>query len=158
MKAIEKPTDKVTTDYLDIALRMVGISLDFTLIDKIIDLVELIEEKGGEASISDITKLKSHWLSTTTIEKFTGLKDRIGTRIFENDIIHYTEHNGYRLKSFDAVVVYDKKYAAFGYQKIAENGTYEEQPIHYFTEHDELEIDILPYIDVVGHIGEINTL
>jgi hypothetical protein len=55
-------------------------------------------------------------------------------------------------------VVYDKKYAAFGYQKIAENGTYEEQPIHYFTEHDELEIDILPYIDVVGHIGEINTL
>ena len=158
MTTYKNPIEKVTTDYLDIALRMVGISLDVTLIDKIIDLVELIEEKGGEASISDITKLKSHWLSTTTIEKFTGLKDRIGTRIFENDIIHYTEHNGYRLKSFNAVVVYDKTYAAFGYQKIGENGTYEEQPIHYFTEHDELEIDILPYIDVVGHIGEINTL
>ena len=153
MKINEKPIDKVTTDYLDIALRMVGISLDLKLIDKIIDLVELIEEKGGDVSISDITELKSHWLYTTIIVKFTGLKDRIGTKIFEDDIIHYAEHNGYRLKSFNAVVVFDEKYAAFGYQKITENGNYEEQPIHYFTEHDELEIDVLPYIDVVGHIN-----
>ena len=158
MTTNKKPIDKVTTDYLDIALRMVGISLDLKLVDQIIDLVELIEEKGGDASISDITELKSHWLSTTTIEKFTGLKDRIGTRIFENDIIYYAEHNGYRLKSFNAVVVFDEKYAAFGYQKITKNGTYEEQPIHYFTEHDELEIDVLPYIDVVGHVSEIKAI
>ncbi|MCE5225883.1 MAG: hypothetical protein LLG05_08470 [Porphyromonadaceae bacterium] len=57
----ENPIDKVTIDYLDIALRMVGISLDLKLIDQIIDLVELIEEKGGDVSISDITELKSHW-------------------------------------------------------------------------------------------------
>lgn len=57
----EKPIDKVTTDYLDIALRMVGISLDLKLIDKIIDLVELIEEKGGDVSIRDVNELKSKW-------------------------------------------------------------------------------------------------
>ena len=62
-------------------------------------------------------------------------------------------HKGYLMESFDAVVIYDEKSAAFGYQKITENGTYEEQLIHHFTEHDELDIDVLPYIDVVGHIN-----
>jgi len=53
--------DKVTTTNLDIALRMVGYQLDMTLIDRIIDLVELIEDKGDDASIKDICKLQSEW-------------------------------------------------------------------------------------------------
>jgi len=53
--------DKVTTTNLDIALRMVGYQLDMTLIDRIIDLVELIEDKGDDASIEDICKLQSEW-------------------------------------------------------------------------------------------------
>ena len=53
--------DKVTTTNLDIALRMVGYQLDITLIDRIIDLVELIEDKGDDASIKDICKLQSEW-------------------------------------------------------------------------------------------------
>jgi hypothetical protein len=56
-----KPIDNVTTDRLDIALRMVGITFDHRTIDKIIDIVELIEEKGGETSIQDIEKLKAEW-------------------------------------------------------------------------------------------------
>jgi len=53
--------DKVTTTNLDIALRMVGYQLDMTLIDRIIDLVELIEDKGDDASIKDICKLQAEW-------------------------------------------------------------------------------------------------
>lgn len=53
--------DKVTTTNLDIALRMIGYNLDLTLIDRIIDLVELIEDKGDDASIKDICKLQSEW-------------------------------------------------------------------------------------------------
>jgi len=53
--------DKVTTTNLDLALRMVGISFDLNTIDKIIDLVELIESKGDDTSIMDICKLQSEW-------------------------------------------------------------------------------------------------
>lgn len=57
----EKPIDKVTTGILDIALRMCNIQLDRKIIDRIIDLVELIEEKGEDASIKDICELQSKW-------------------------------------------------------------------------------------------------
>lgn len=61
-KAIEKlPIDKVTTKILDIALRMVGIQLDVNIIDKVIDLVELIENKGDDVSIKDIVSLQQTW-------------------------------------------------------------------------------------------------
>lgn len=54
--------DKVTIKNLDIALRMVGIKLDNRLIDKIIDLVELIENKGDNASIKDVIDLQEEWV------------------------------------------------------------------------------------------------
>jgi len=53
--------DKVTVTNLDLALRMVGISFDLKTIDKIIDLVELIESKGDDTNIMDICKLKAEW-------------------------------------------------------------------------------------------------
>lgn len=56
-----RPIDRVTTDNLSCALRMVGISIPKTTVDKIIDLVELIEEKGDEVSIRDITELEYQW-------------------------------------------------------------------------------------------------
>lgn len=56
--------DKVTTTNLDIALRMVGYKLDVEFIDQIIDLVELIEDKGDDVSIKDISKLQADWDST----------------------------------------------------------------------------------------------
>lgn len=59
----KKSIDKVTVTNLDLALRMVGITFDHKTIDKIIDLVELIEEKGDEASIKDICELQSSWKS-----------------------------------------------------------------------------------------------
>ena len=61
-KASEKrPIDKVTTKNLDIALRMVGIQLDVSIIDKVIDLVELIENKGDDVTIKDIVSLHQTW-------------------------------------------------------------------------------------------------
>lgn len=59
----EKPINKVTVINLDLALRMVGITFDHKTIDKIIDLVELIEDKGDETSIKDICELQSVWKS-----------------------------------------------------------------------------------------------
>jgi hypothetical protein len=58
---VNKPIDKVTTERLDMALRMCGHNLDYNLIDNIIDLVELIEEKGGNVTMSDIISLKFQW-------------------------------------------------------------------------------------------------
>lgn len=61
-KASEKlPIDKVTTRNLDIALRMVGIQSDINIIDKVIDLVELIENKGDDVTIKDIVSLQQTW-------------------------------------------------------------------------------------------------
>lgn len=54
--------DRVTVKNLGIALRMIGVELDNSLIDKIIDLVELIENKGDGVSIKDTTKLQEEWV------------------------------------------------------------------------------------------------
>ena len=51
----------VFTKNLDIALRMVGIQLDVNIIDKVIDLVELIENKGDDVTIKDIVSLQQTW-------------------------------------------------------------------------------------------------
>jgi hypothetical protein len=61
MSKTDKLINKVTTTNLDIALRMCGIEINKSIIDKIIDLVELIEEKGDETSIQDICKLQASW-------------------------------------------------------------------------------------------------
>ncbi len=53
--------DKVTVTNLDIALRVCNIQLDKKLTDKIIDLIELIEKKGDDASIKDILQLQTVW-------------------------------------------------------------------------------------------------
>lgn len=58
------PIDNVTTDNLDVALRMCGIQIDKSIIDRIIDLVELLEKKGNNTSIDDIYNLKEEWKRT----------------------------------------------------------------------------------------------
>lgn len=57
----KKRIDKVTTERLDLALRMIGVQVNRELVDKIIDLVELIEDKGGNTSIKDVIKLQAEW-------------------------------------------------------------------------------------------------
>lgn len=63
---MKKPIDNVTTTNLDIALRMVGISIPISTIDKIIDLVEPIEEKSDQVNIKDICELQESWTKHPT--------------------------------------------------------------------------------------------
>ena len=58
---MKKSIDNVTVTNLDLALRMVGISIDEETIDKIIDIVELLESKGDNTSIKDICELQTEW-------------------------------------------------------------------------------------------------
>ena len=64
MNPEKRPIDNVTVDNLDIALRMCQIQIDKSILDRIIDLVELIEEKGDEISIADVCKLQEEWKQT----------------------------------------------------------------------------------------------
>lgn len=57
----EKPINKVTVTNLDIALRMCNIQLNKSIIDKILDLVELIEERGDAVTIADVCRLQAAW-------------------------------------------------------------------------------------------------
>lgn len=58
---IDQPIDKVTTELLDVACRMSGVFIDKSALDKIIDLIELIEQKGELVSIKDISILQAQW-------------------------------------------------------------------------------------------------
>lgn len=64
MNPEKRPIDNVTVDNLDIALRMCQIQIDKSILDRIIDLVELIEEKADETSIADVCKLQEEWKRT----------------------------------------------------------------------------------------------
>jgi len=66
----EKPINKVTTTNLDIALRMCSIEINEIILDKIIDLVELLEDKGNEVTIQDICKLQTAWRGLADINIF----------------------------------------------------------------------------------------
>ena len=53
--------DNVTVTNLDLAFRMVGISCDRETVDRIIDLVELIESKGDDTSMKNVIDLQAKW-------------------------------------------------------------------------------------------------
>jgi len=64
----QKSIDRVTVTNLDMALRMCCIEINKSILDKVIDLVELIEEKGQDVSIQDICELKASWKSLATMK------------------------------------------------------------------------------------------
>jgi uncharacterized protein YnzC (UPF0291/DUF896 family) len=59
---IRQPIDLVTVKNLDMALRMCKIEISETILDKVIDLVELIENKGDDVTIKDICELQAEWV------------------------------------------------------------------------------------------------
>jgi len=67
-KKDKRPIDKVTTTNLDIALRMCHIEISIPILDKIIDLVELIEDKGDDVTIKDICELQVYWRNANALK------------------------------------------------------------------------------------------
>lgn len=61
LKSETKPIDKVTTRHLEIALRLTGIYIDKSILDRVIDMVELLEDKGGSVTLHNIDELKKKW-------------------------------------------------------------------------------------------------
>ena len=82
---------------------------------------------------------------------YIGISDKRGAKLFVGSIFSYTEHAGYNMSSFIAEVVFDKECASFGYRKLGKDGVKHEM-IHHFCEHDELSVDVLPYVEVIGNI------
>lgn len=58
---VEHAKNNLTTKELDAALRMAGIHIHRDLLDKVIDVAEVIIDKGGDATIKDIEALKLIW-------------------------------------------------------------------------------------------------
>ena len=53
-----KKINNLTPEHLDVALRIYGIQLSPEILGVVIDLVELLEHKGGNAMISDVIEIK----------------------------------------------------------------------------------------------------
>jgi len=58
---IQKPIDNVTVELLSVSLRLIGIDIPKPVLDKMIDIVELIEDKGETVSLKDICELETSW-------------------------------------------------------------------------------------------------
>lgn len=83
---------------------------------------------------------------TFDLMQFTGLLDSKGREIFEGDIIRYTAHAGYNLNSFTSAVQWMDDHAAFYY----DCGYYD----RFFCESDELQGDVLNYMEIIGNVFE----
>jgi len=57
----DKPIDYVTIQRLDVSLRLIGVKIESPVLDKIIDLVELLEDKKGNPTLEEITELETDW-------------------------------------------------------------------------------------------------
>jgi hypothetical protein len=58
---LPNPIDNVTVTYLDQVLKMCGLQIHHDLLDRIIDVVELLEQKGGKVTLDDVTELQEEW-------------------------------------------------------------------------------------------------
>lgn len=57
----KKLIDNVTVTNLDAALRVCHVELTAAILDRVIDLVELIEEKGDDVTLKDLAALQQSW-------------------------------------------------------------------------------------------------
>lgn len=65
---MEKSIDNVTVENLSIALNCQGINLPTEILDQIIDTVELLEEKGCNSTIEDISEIMTEYKNRNTVK------------------------------------------------------------------------------------------
>ena len=94
---------------------------------------------------------KQHEIQTETIGQFTGLTDKMLVKIFEGDILKYTKHPGYSMKSCLMTICFDRNRACFGYQS---TDSIHPDYIHPFSDHDELDYDVLNHCKIIGNIHD----
>ena len=74
--------------------------------------------------------------------QYIGLKDKNGKEIYEGDIFKYNHHKGYNFETFIGSI--------FRHDTLPKHIT---KPRNLF-DADEIEVDVLPYLEVIGNIHE----
>ena len=64
--------NKITPFNLQTALRMYGVEIDVDILDLIIDIVEILKERGDNLTINDIDKLRNQRKTTKNYFPFLG--------------------------------------------------------------------------------------
>ena len=64
--------NKITPFNLQTALRMYGVGIDIDILDLIIDIVEILKERGDNLTINDINKLRNQRKTAKNYFPFLG--------------------------------------------------------------------------------------
>jgi uncharacterized phage protein (TIGR01671 family) len=109
--------------------------------------IEMHQYKDGSMGIQIGDSLAVRDDDDFILMQYTGLKDKNGKEIYEGDVIRYTKNKHLIYPNFTTVIEYYKY--SFGFRLQNSFNTYDP-----FCLHDEIEIDFLPYIEVIGNIYE----
>ena len=93
------------------------------------------------------------FMGNGTVMQYTGLKDKHSEKIFDGDILYYKQHINYLMNTCVMLVCWDENIAGFGYKQ-RDNREY----INPFSEHHELQTDLLDHAEVIGNIYQNEVL